>query len=79
MCEEWNKRLIVGIYLRNWTVDENLLGVSKKFATELEALEHMFQHRSFPSAVRRQALAVENVKRDLAEALRKAGMIDSSQ
>jgi len=79
MCEGWNKRLIVGIYLRNWTVDEGLLAVSKQFATELEALEHMFQHRSFPSAVRRQALAVETARRDLAEALRRTGMIDSSQ
>ena len=79
MCEGWNKRLIVGIYLRNWTVDKDLLAASKHFATELEALEHMFQHRSFPSAVRRQALAVETARRDLAEALRRTGMIDSSQ
>jgi hypothetical protein len=45
MCEGWNKRLIVGIYLRKWEVPDDILARSKEYEDELEELEHMFQHR----------------------------------
>ena len=76
ICEGWNKRLIVGIYLREWAVHEDILARSKQYEKEIENLEHMFQHRSFPSAIRRQAIAVDNARHALADALRRTGMID---
>ncbi|MDO7714488.1 MAG: hypothetical protein MUP93_06395 [Pirellulales bacterium] len=76
ICEGWNKRLIVGIYLREWAVHEDILARSTQYEKEIEDLEHMFQHRSFPSAIRRQAIAVDNARHALADALRRTGMID---
>ena len=36
---------------------------------EIEELEHMFQHRHFPSAIKRQAIAVDNARHTLTNAL----------
>ena len=65
----WNKRLIVGIYLRKWSVPELILKLSKDYENEIEELEHMFQHRSFPSAIRHRAVAVDNARHALANEL----------
>ena len=79
ICEGWNKRLIVGIYLREWTVHEDVLARSKQYENEIEDLEHMFQHRNFPSAIRRQALAVANARHALSNVLYQTGLIDPSE
>ena len=78
ICEGWNKRLIVGIYLRKWSVPESILELSKDYENEIEELEHMFQHRSFPSAIRRRAVAVDNARHALANELYRIGFVDPS-
>jgi hypothetical protein len=69
ICEGWNKRLIVGMYLRKWDVPEDILVLSKQYGKEIEELEHMFQHRNFPSAIKRQAIAVDSARHALTNAL----------
>ena len=69
ICEGWNKRLIVGMYLRKWAVPEDILALSTQYGKEIEELEHMFQHRNFPSAIKRQAIAVDNARHTLTNAL----------
>ena len=78
ICEGWNKRLIVGIYLRKWSVPESILELSKDYENEIEELEHMFQHRSFPSAIRRRAVAVDNARHALTNELYRIGFVDPS-
>jgi hypothetical protein len=53
------------MYLRKWDVPEDILALSKQYGKEIEELEHMFQHRNFPSAIKRQAIAVDNARHAL--------------
>jgi GTP-sensing pleiotropic transcriptional regulator CodY len=57
------------MYLRKWAVPEDILALSKQYGKEIEELEHMFQHRHFPSAIKRQAIAVDNARHTLTNAL----------
>ena len=71
ICEGWNKRLLVGMYLRKWEVSEEILSLSRNFGKEVDELGHMFEHRHFESAIRRQALAVDRARAALYEGVQK--------
>ena len=57
------------MYLRKWAVPEDILALSTQYGKEIEELEHMFQHRNFPSAIKRQAIAVDSARHALKNAL----------
>lgn len=66
ICEGWNKRLVVGTYLRQWEVSNQLLTLSRQFEAVVEDLEHMVEDGDPATEIRRQALAVTNARAALA-------------
>jgi len=71
ICEGWNRRLIVGMYLRRIHVSDELLQKSSKFAATAEDLEHMFEdHRHFKSSIRRSAISVDQARTALTQAVK---------
>ena len=66
ICEGWNKRLVVGTYLRQWQVSDQLLMLSRQLEDVIEDLEHMVEDGDPVAEIRRQALAVTNARAALA-------------
>jgi uncharacterized membrane protein YraQ (UPF0718 family) len=56
VCESWNRRLVVGTYLRRWRVSDYHLAKSRLLAERLEELEHAIEDDP-PEEVREHALA----------------------
>ena len=68
ICEGWNKRLVVGTYLRKWQVSDHLLQLSRQLEEAIEVLEHMVEDGDPLVAVRKQAIVVTNARAALARA-----------
>ena len=66
ICEGWNKRLVVGTYLRQWQVSDQLLMLSRQLEDVIEDLEHMVEDGDPIAEVRQQAIAVTNARMALA-------------
>jgi uncharacterized membrane protein YraQ (UPF0718 family) len=56
VCESWNRRLVVGTYLRRWRVSDYHLAKSRLLQDRLEELEHAVEDDP-PEEVREHALA----------------------
>lgn len=52
VCESWNRRLIVGTYLRRFKVSDYHLMKSRLLQNRLEQLEHAIQDKVDPSEIR---------------------------
>lgn len=68
ICESWNKRLVVGTYLRQWQVSEHLLQLSQRLEQTIEVLEHMVEDGHSAVEIRRQAVAVSKARTALTQA-----------
>jgi hypothetical protein len=70
VCEGWNRRLVVGTYLRHWKVSDYHLMKSRLLQDRLEALEHAVEDGDTPDEVREHALAASRAYTRLSQAYR---------
>jgi uncharacterized membrane protein YraQ (UPF0718 family) len=70
VCESWNRRLVVGTYLRRWRVSDYHLMKSRLFEDRLEELEHAVEDGDDPDDIREHALAASRAFRFLSRAYR---------
>jgi uncharacterized membrane protein YraQ (UPF0718 family) len=70
VCESWNRRLVVGTYLRRWRVSDYHRMKSRLFEDRLEELEHAVEDGDSPDDVREHALAASRAFRFLSQAYR---------
>jgi hypothetical protein len=69
VCESWNRRLVVGTYLRRWRVSDYHLMKSRLFQDRLEELEHAVEDDG-PDDIREHALSAARAFRLLSQAYR---------
>lgn len=73
VCQSWNRRLLVGLYLRRGHVSDYIRMKSKIYRDQLEILEHMVEDDDPREERRRQALvamrAYANLSRSIRESL----------
>ena len=69
VCESWNRRLVVGTYLRRWRVSDYHLMKSRLFQDRLEELEHAVEDDG-PDEIREHALAASRAFMLLSQAYR---------
>lgn len=70
LCQSWNRRLLVGMYLRSGTVSDYVRMKSKIYRDQLELLEHMVEDEDPPEELRRQALTSTRAYLALSRAIR---------
>jgi hypothetical protein len=70
VCEGWNRRLVVGTYLRRWKVSDYHLMKSRLFQDRLEELEHAVEDGDAPDDVREHAIAASRAFMLLSQAFR---------
>ena len=70
VCESWNRRLVVGTYLRRWKVSEYHLMKSRLLQDRLEELEHAVEDGDGPDEIREHALSAARAFRLLSQAYR---------
>jgi hypothetical protein len=70
VCEGWNRRLVVGTYLRRWKVSDYHLMKSRLFQDRLEELEHAVEDGDAPDDVREHAVAASRAFMLLSQAFR---------
>jgi hypothetical protein len=70
VCESWNRRLVVGTYLRRWKVSDYHLTKARLLQDRLEELEHAVEDGDDPEDVREHALAASRAFMLLSQAYR---------
>lgn len=70
VCETWNKRLVVGTYLRRWRVSDYHLAKSRLYERRLEQLEHEAEAADDKEHLKRAGLAASRAFSLLSQAFR---------
>jgi hypothetical protein len=70
VCEGWNRRLVVGTYLRRWKVSDYHLMKSRLVQDRLEELEHAIEDNDDPEEIHEHAIAVSRAFMFLSQAYR---------
>lgn len=70
VCEGWNRRLVVGTYLRRWRVSDYHRMKSRLLQDRLEELEHAVEDGDDQEEVREHALAMSRAFRLTSQAFR---------
>jgi uncharacterized membrane protein YraQ (UPF0718 family) len=71
ICQGWNRRLLVGLYLRRGRVSEYVRMKSRIYRDQLEILEHMVEDDDPREERRRQALVAQRAYGNLSQSIRK--------
>ncbi len=68
ICEGWNRRLLVGVYLRKWKVGDQQLATSRTYADRLEELEHLVEDGAESSVIRAKVSEASAAAREMSRA-----------
>lgn len=70
VCQSWNRRLLVGLYLRRGQVSEYVRVKSRIYRDQLEILEHMVEDKAPREERRHQALVAQRAYGNLSKSIR---------
>ncbi|MFO1021239.1 MAG: permease [Planctomycetales bacterium] len=70
ICEGWNRRLQVGVYLRRMQLSEYHRMKSRVFQDRLEVLDHMMENHDSPELIQKQVNMTSSAFRHMAAAYR---------